>query len=214
MHTAHTACTRHVHVHHVRVHVHVHVHVHMHHVHVACASCAPQAVYEFWYKDLCDVYLEAIKPVMQLDSSVPGSDNAKRKHATQTVLHCRIHSPCPHPRPRPNPNPSPSPGPDPGPNPHQVLHCCIHNGLRLLHPFMPFVTEELYQRLQLLCHQPRTTVMLATYPEPKACAMWSSPKAEADMTTITRLSASIRSLRGLYLKASQPLSHSATQPLS
>tara|TARA_B100000767_G_scaffold254332_1_gene259628 strand:+ start:219 stop:506 length:288 start_codon:yes stop_codon:yes gene_type:complete len=95
-----------------------------------------------------------------------------------------------------------------------VLHCCIHNGLRLLHPFMPFVTEELYQRLQLLCHQPRTTVMLATYPEPKACAMWSSPKAEADMTTITRLSASIRSLRGLYLKASQPLSHSATQPLS
>jgi valyl-tRNA synthetase len=47
----------------------------------------PQAVYEFWYKDLCDVYLEAIKPVMQLDSSVAGSDNAKRKHATQTV--CR-----------------------------------------------------------------------------------------------------------------------------
>ena len=99
-----------------------------------------------------------------------------------------------------------------------MLHCCIHNGLRLLHPFMPFVTEELYQRLQLLCHMPRTTVMLAAYPEPKACAMWSSPKAEADMATITRLSASIRSLRGLYLKASQPPSHpvsqSATQPLS
>ena len=46
-----------------------------------------QAVYEFWYGALCDVYLEAIKPVMQLDSSVAGSDNAKRKHATQTVLH-------------------------------------------------------------------------------------------------------------------------------
>ena len=80
-------------------------------------STAPaQAVYDFWYKDLCDVYLEAIKPVMQLDASTPL--NVKRKHATQTVL-----------------------------------HCCIHNGLRLLHPFMPFVTEELYQRLQLLCHQ-------------------------------------------------------------
>ena len=44
--------------------------------------------------------------------------------------------------------------------------------------------------------------MLAAYPEPKACAMWASPKAEADMATVTRLSASIRSLRGLYLKVS------------
>ena len=85
-----------------------------------------------------------------------------------------------------------------------MLHCCIHNGLRLLHPFMPFVTEELYQRLQLLCHQPRSTVMLAAYPEPKACAMWASPKAEADMAVITRLAAAIRSLRGLYLKARHP----------
>ena len=135
------------------------------HLHAYEIALAVQAVYEFWYGALCDVYLEAIKPVMQLDSSVAGSDNAKRKHATQTVL-----------------------------------HCCIHNGLRLLHPFMPFVTEELYQRLQLLCHQPRATVMLAAYPEPKACAMWASPKAEADMATITRLAASIRSLRGLYLK--------------
>ena len=81
-----------------------------------------------------------------------------------------------------------------------MLHCCIHNGLRLLHPFMPFVTEELFQRLQLLLGEPRSTVMLAPYPEPRACAAWSNLRAEAAMSVVTRLAASIRSLRGLYLK--------------
>ena len=104
----------------VQVHVHVHVHTHcmararhahrMLHAHrTPHVARTPQAVYEFWYKDLCDVYLEAIKPVMQLDSSVAGSDNAKRKHATQTVPHRRIYSPSPTPSPQPIPSPQPSP---------------------------------------------------------------------------------------------------------
>ena len=68
-----------------------------------------------------------------------------------------------------------------------VLHCCIHNGLRLLHPFMPFVTEELYQRLQILAGEPRSTIMLAPYPEPRSCAMWTSPRAEAAMAMISSM---------------------------
>ena len=31
-------------------------------------ALAVQAVYDFWYKDLCDVYLESIKPVRQRDA--------------------------------------------------------------------------------------------------------------------------------------------------
>ena len=28
-----------------------------------------------------------------------------------------------------------------------VLYTCLEHGLKLMHPFMPYVTEELYQRL-------------------------------------------------------------------
>lgn len=45
----------------------------------------------------------------------------------------------------------------------QTLHTCLDYGLRLLHPFMPFVTEELWQRL------PRRStdlpsIMISRYP--------------------------------------------------
>ena len=40
-----------------------------------------------------------------------------------------------------------------------VLDC----GLRLLSPFMPFITEELYQRLPI--HKPAPSICVAPYPE-------------------------------------------------
>ena len=112
---------------------------------------------------LCDVYLEAIKPIMQLDGSAIA--NAATKHATQTVL-----------------------------------HTCLHYGLRLLHPFMPFVTEELYQRLALLTGAPRTTIMHAEYPVAGSLSSLRSAPAEDAMKVVFKLSASIRELRAGYLK--------------
>ena len=124
---------------------------------------ATHTVYTFWYRELCDIYLEAIKPVMQLDASSVA--NAATKHATQTVL-----------------------------------HACLHYGLRMLHPFMPFVTEELYMRLQLLCGEERSSIMLSTYPVPGAISALRSEAAEAAMDTVQDVAASIRSLRSSYLK--------------
>eukprot|EP00190_Bangiopsis_sp_CCMP1999_P002389 CAMPEP_0198731364 /NCGR_PEP_ID=MMETSP1475-20131203/29311_1 /TAXON_ID= ORGANISM="Unidentified sp., Strain CCMP1999" /NCGR_SAMPLE_ID=MMETSP1475 /ASSEMBLY_ACC=CAM_ASM_001111 /LENGTH=1074 /DNA_ID=CAMNT_0044494321 /DNA_START=42 /DNA_END=3266 /DNA_ORIENTATION=- len=66
---------------------------------------AVTSTYNFWLYELCDVYLEAIKPVV-------GGSDAEAKSA---ALH--------------------------------VLYHCLHSGLRLLHPIMPYVTEELFQRL-------------------------------------------------------------------
>jgi len=44
------------------------------------------------------------------------------------------------------------------------MYACIDAGLRLLSPFMPFITEELYQRLPNQSHAP--SIIVASYPQP------------------------------------------------
>ena len=62
-------------------------------------------LYDFWLKELADVYIEALKPVMK------GTDEEAKKAARNTLFRC------------------------------------LDSGLRLLHPTMPYLTEELFQRL-------------------------------------------------------------------
>jgi len=62
-------------------------------------------LYDFWLKELADVYIEAIKPVMK------GTDEDAKRAARNTLFRC------------------------------------LDSGLRLLHPTMPYLTEELFQRL-------------------------------------------------------------------
>lgn len=45
-----------------------------------------------------------------------------------------------------------------------TLYTCLDHGLRLLHPFMPFVTEELWQRLPRRPNDPTPSIMLASFP--------------------------------------------------
>jgi valyl-tRNA synthetase len=59
-------------------------------------------LYDFWKKELADVYLEAIKPVMKSE------DQASKTAALNT------------------------------------LYICLDQALKLLHPTMPYITEELY----------------------------------------------------------------------
>ena len=48
-----------------------------------------------------------------------------------------------------------------------VLQVCLVTGLKLLHPVMPFITEELYHRIPLLQRETRAdSIMVARYPEP------------------------------------------------
>lgn len=47
----------------------------------------------------------------------------------------------------------------------QTLYLALACGLRLLHPTMPFVTEELYQRLQACLGQPcQHSILYESYP--------------------------------------------------
>lgn len=46
-----------------------------------------------------------------------------------------------------------------------ALYICLESGLRLLHPFMPFVTEELWQRLPpAKSYDRKDSIMLCEYP--------------------------------------------------
>ena len=112
---------------------------------------ATAAVYNFWLYDLCDVYIEAIKPITDA-----GADPAARTSAQHT------------------------------------LYACLDAGLKLLHPFMPYVTEELWHRLPQRPGETSETIALTQLPA------WSEqhsfPEAAAQFDEVF---ASVRAARGL-----------------
>jgi len=82
-----------------------------------------------------------------------------------------------------------------------VLYHCIEEGLRLLHPFMPFVTEELWQRL---ARRPgdEASIMISKYPETQAALV--DEEAESDIKAMLEVVGVVRSMRDSYgLKPSQ-----------
>ena len=65
----------------------------------------------------------------------------------------------------------------------------LETTLRLLHPFMPFITEEIWQRLP---HQ-GDSIMIAPYP--KATRRGRDAAAEADMAAVIAIVSGIRAIR-------------------
>lgn len=45
-----------------------------------------------------------------------------------------------------------------------TLYLCLDHGLRLLHPFMPYVTEELWQRLPRRKGDLTPSIMVSDFP--------------------------------------------------
>ncbi|KAJ3322660.1 hypothetical protein HDV06_002874 [Boothiomyces sp. JEL0866] len=111
---------------------------------------ATNAAYQFWWYELCDVYLEVCKPVIDGDDPVA-------KKASQNVL-----------------------------------YTCLDQGIKLLHPFMPFVTEELYQRLPRRENDTIPTIMKTNYPS--YVAEWDNSKAEKDFEFVNSVVHAARSL--------------------
>ncbi len=65
----------------------------------------------------------------------------------------------------------------------------LETTLRLLHPFMPFLSEEIWQRLP---HE-GASIMIA--PFPKAGRKWRDPAAEAEMQSVIDVVSAIRTIR-------------------
>jgi valyl-tRNA synthetase len=115
---------------------------------------ATSAVYQFWWDELCDVYLEVLKPVID-------GDDKDAKRAAQNVL-----------------------------------YTCLDQGLKLLHPFMPFVTEELYQRLPRRPNDTIPSIMISSYPA--AVSEWDQPTAANDFEFVNHVVHAARSLATEY----------------
>ena len=82
------------------------------------------------------------------------------------------------------------------PSPLPVLVHVLERTLRLLHPFIPFITEELWRRLT--SRLPRKgdlpeSIMIASYPQPEDSR--KDPQADREMTQLISLVRAVRNLR-------------------
>ncbi|MDD3718733.1 MAG: valine--tRNA ligase [Actinomycetota bacterium] len=110
-------------------------------------SEACRALYEFFWNDFCDWYVELSKLRLY------GDDEAGMNTA------------------------------------RFVLWTVLEQALRLLHPFMPFITEEIWQRL------PHEGDAVTVAPWPVPCPEARDEKAEEDMNTLREVITCMRRLR-------------------
>ena len=111
---------------------------------------ASQALYSFLWHELCDGYLEMVKPVL---SGREGDDETR-----ETV--------------------------------RGVLERCLADSLALLHPFMPFLTEEIWEKLT---GRPGTLIV-SRYPTGDPA--WVDREAEAAVERLRALVTRVRNFRG------------------
>ena len=110
---------------------------------------AAQNVYQFFWGDFCDWYIEWVKPELQ---------NANRERAVVAWKN---------------------------------LFAAFNDALRLLHPFMPFLTEELWHQLPQAAGA--KSIALDTFPEPRK--EWADRKIVDAVNIFSQLQDVITSLR-------------------
>ncbi|OQX29339.1 MAG: valine--tRNA ligase [Spirochaeta sp. LUC14_002_19_P3] len=108
------------------------------------------AVYEYFWNDYCDWYLEAAK------LGLYGKDEAEKRRSIAMQL------------------------------------CMLEESLKLVHPFLPFVTEEIWSRLPARSQQ----LISTSYPE--ANPLWDDAAAETAFSGLQALVSAIRTLRSEF----------------
>ena len=126
-------------------------------------SAAVQTARDFFWNELCDWYLEMLKPRMK-----DGADLTSRQAG------------------------------------QQVLATVLDQTLRLLHPFVPFLTETLWARLNELApargvaHELPASALLVHAAWPVADASWQDDDAEAQVAAMQEWCVAIREARARY----------------
>lgn len=78
----------------------------------------------------------------------------------------------------------------------QTLYTALEAALTLMHPFMPFITEEMWQRMPRRPNDKTESVMIAKYPT--ANAAFDDPKSEAAYELVLECTKGARSLMAEY----------------
>lgn len=101
---------------------------------------ASNAAYSFFLHDLCDVFIEATKPLFETNT-----ESGEKVSAQNT------------------------------------LYTCLEGGLKLLHPFMPYVTEDLWQRLPRRPEDTCESIMISAFPESVSFCLPYESRRRADI---------------------------------
>lgn len=127
---------------------------------------AALSLYQFFWSELCDWYIELAKPGLY------GDAQPEARHATQWTL-----------------------------------VTVLDQALRLLHPIIPFATEEIWAKLPIpLAAGEARPACLMVAPYPEATRFEGYPAASAQVSTLQALIVAVRNLRGEFnLPPSQPV---------
>ncbi len=116
---------------------------------------ASTAIYEFFWNDFCDWYIEASKV------SLSSEDVAERNRGMSHLLYV------------------------------------LEESLRLMHPFLSFVTEEIYQKLPSLPDAPESrSIIVAPYPTPDTKR--EDPETAAAFASLQELVRLVRTVRSEF----------------
>ncbi|MBQ7747106.1 MAG: valine--tRNA ligase [Spirochaetia bacterium] len=108
---------------------------------------AAKAMYEFFWNDFCDWYVEASKLSLYSD------DNAEKDRAVSLIIHI------------------------------------LSESLRMLHPFLSFVTEEIYQKL------PEHAESIVNAPYPEYTKDRENPEIAAKFASLQTIVSAVRTMR-------------------
>src|SRR5438876_4309413 len=139
--------------------------------------------FEFAWKELADWYVEAVKPRL---AAVTGAEASLRDKNTQSLREASA------------------------PVSAAVLAYCFDTVLRLLHPVVPFITEELWQKLP-----GRTAdelLVVAAWPAPRAAL--ADAAADQQFPLVQETISSIRMLRAEYRVPPKARLAASVQPKS